>query len=68
MLKNVIKGTFYQQQLTKVPYDYTGSLERVEKVIRYRTGSTGKEALIRWEGYSSQYDTWLRVEDIADFI
>jgi hypothetical protein len=68
LLKQPVKGTFYEQQLTKVPYDYTGGLQRIEKVVRYRTGSVGKEALIRWKGYAPSYDTWLRVEDIADFV
>jgi len=68
LLKQHVKGTFYEQQLTKIPYDYTGGLQRVEKVIRYRNGVTGKEALIRWKGYAPSYDTWLRVEDIADHI
>jgi hypothetical protein len=52
LLKQEIKGTFYEQQLTKIPYDYTGDLEKVEKVVRYRKGVTGKEALVRWKGYS----------------
>jgi hypothetical protein len=68
LLKQVIKGTFYEQQLTKVQYDYTRDLERLEKVVRYRKGVTGKEALVRWKGYSPQYDTWLRVEDIANYV
>ena len=68
MLREEIKGTFYEQQLTKIPSDYTGGLERVEKVIRYRQGSSGKEALVRWKGYAPKYDTWLRVQDIADFV
>ena len=67
-MKQEIKGTFYSQQLTTVPYDYTGGLKSVEKVIRYRQGATGKEALVRWKRYAPKYDTWLSVEDIADFI
>jgi hypothetical protein len=68
LLKQEIKGTFYSQQLTTVPYDYTDGLKSVEKVIRYRQGVTGKEALVRWKGYAPKYDTWLSVEDIADYI
>jgi transposase InsO family protein len=68
LLRNVIKGTFYEQQLTKIAYDYTGGLQRVEKVLRYRVGENGREALIRWKGYSTKYDTWLHVEDISDFL
>jgi transposase InsO family protein len=68
LLKNEINGTFYSQQLINVPYDYTGGLQRIEKVVRYRNPTSGKEALIRWKGYSAKYDTWLRVKDIAEYI
>jgi len=68
LLKNKINGSFYTQQLTKVPYDYTNDMQKIEKVVRYRKGTSGKEALIRWKGYSRKYDTWLHVEDIADYV
>ena len=68
LLKRDIKGTFYEQQLTKVPYDYTSDMQRIKKVVKYRQGDSGKEALIRWEGYSPSYDTWLRVQDIVKYV
>jgi transposase InsO family protein len=68
LLKNEIKGTFYEQQLIKVPYDYTSDMQMIKRVMRYRKGASGKEALIRWEGYSPSYDTWLRVQDIVKYV
>jgi hypothetical protein len=68
LLKKHVLGTFYEQQLTKVPYDYTSDMQRIKKVVRYQNGDSGKEALIRWEGYAPQYDTWLRVQDMTKYV
>jgi hypothetical protein len=67
LLKEELNGSFYEQQLIKVTYNNEG-LFRIEQVLRYRKTAKGKEALIRWQGYPSKFDTWLDVEGIVDYV
>jgi hypothetical protein len=67
LLKEVLNGSFYEQQLVKVNYN-TSTMFRIEKVVRYRKTDKGKEALVRWQGYPTKFDTWLGVEGIVDYV
>lgn len=55
----MVEGTFYEQELqrTKNPDVYL-----VEKIIRKR----GNLVLVRWDGYSSEFDTWEKASSIYD--
>ena len=52
----VLDGSFYPSQLLKT--DQT--IYRIEKVVRRRVNKTTgkKQMLIRWSGYSPDFDTW----------
>lgn len=64
--KEEIKGSFYENELQPVsmPDD---ALYKVEKILRYRTRQGTREALVRWLGYTSKFDTWINAADIEDY-
>ena len=47
--------TFYQEEVQKVKPD----LYRVENVLRTRTRNGVKETLVKWLGYTSDYNSWI---------
>ncbi|KAI9297912.1 hypothetical protein K502DRAFT_53341 [Neoconidiobolus thromboides FSU 785] len=49
----------YKEDLGEEEYE-------VEKIIKHRDTSRGKEYLIRWKGFSSKHDTWERKANIYD--
>ena len=55
-----IKGSFYQPELLKAKQD----VFIIDKVIRrdYKK----KRALVRWKGYSDDFNTWIPMKDLKD--
>jgi len=62
---NDIAGTVYEPEIRKVTYNK--GLYRVEKVVRRRTRDKVKEALIRWQGYGEDFDSWIPDADVAKY-
>ena len=57
----VVSGTFYENQIKKA---YEQDVYLVEKVLRSGKGGGGKQLLVRWRGWPSNYDSWVSEEDI----
>lgn len=53
-----VKGVFYEPEMVLVTGKDENSVFRVEKIIKDRTRKGVKEVLVRWKGYSSDWDTW----------
>ena len=55
-----IKGSFYEPELLKAKQD----VFRIDKVIRrdYKK----KRALVKWKGYSDDFNTWIPIKDLKD--
>ena len=55
-----IQGSFYEPELLKVTQD----IFRIEKVIRrdYKK----KQALVKWLGYSDDFNSWVSLKDLQD--
>jgi transposase InsO family protein len=57
----VLKGTFYNQELQKVTKQ--GHVYDVETVLRSRRRKVGKrvinEVLVHWKGYPNSHDSWI---------
>ena len=57
-----IKGSFYRQNLVR-------SKQRIyfiEKVLKRRIKKGVKQMLVRWSGYSPEFDSWVQDRDVVD--
>ena len=57
-----IKGSFYEPELLKAKQD----VFRIDKVIKrdYKK----KQALVKWSGYSDDFNSWLKFKDLKKHI
>lgn len=55
--KKVLKGGFYQQELS---HSKTGEVYLIEKVIKRK----GNKLLVRWLGFDKSYDSWIDAQDL----
>ena len=53
-----IKGSFYEPELLKAKKDVL----RIQKVIKRDNKS--KKALIKWKGYSDDFNSWIPLKDL----
>ena len=55
-----IQGSFYEQELLRAKQD----VFRIDKVIRrdYKK----KQALVKWKGYSDEFNTWIPMKDLKN--
>ncbi|XP_068689705.1 uncharacterized protein [Montipora foliosa] len=55
-----IQGSFYEPELLKAKQD----IFRIDKVIRrdYKK----KQALVKWKGYSDEFNSWIPLKDIEN--
>ena len=58
--KEEIKGSFYESELSKAEQE----VFRIDKVIRrdYKK----KQALVKWKGYSDDFNSWIPMRDLSD--
>ena len=65
-LGEVLEGTFYELELQKVtvPFD---KVYRVEAVLKRRTVGRRKEALVKWFGYSSYFNSWIDAKGLVNY-
>ena len=56
--KEEIQGTFYEPELQKT----SQQLFRIEKVIKRRK----KKSLVKWKGYSDDFNSWVNNKDIVN--
>ena len=56
----VIKGTFYREELQKTDQE----VYRIEKIIRKSKG----KALVKWKGYPDEFNSWVPLKDLEKII
>ena len=56
-----IEGSFYEKELQKAKQQTF----RIEKVIR--RDNKKKKALVKWEGYSDKFNSWISFRDLVNF-
>ena len=55
-----IKGSFYEQEMLKA----TQEIFRIDKVIR--RDNKKKQALVKWKGYSDDFNSWVPFSDLRE--
>ena len=62
-----IEGMFYEEQLQKIVLNEAQELYRIDHIVRTKADKKGiKYALVRWLGYSSKFDSWVKHKDIEN--
>ena len=56
-----IKGSFYESELLKAKQE----VFRIEKVLR--RDHKNKKALVKWKGYSNDFNSWVSIKDLEGF-
>jgi transposase InsO family protein len=66
LMDEPIKGTYYEQELQKIPSFNPETHEfRMEKIVRTRTlKGKPKEHLIKWEGYPEKFNSWVKASSV----
>ena len=60
-----ISGRFYENELQKVYVD-ENTTYKIDQIIRKRTRKGNREVLVRWVGYSSKFDSWVKESELID--
>lgn len=62
----IVKGRFYAHELQKVIKDAT-SYWRVERVLKTRGIGTNKEHFVKWKGFPSKFNSWVKEQWMTRF-
>jgi transposase InsO family protein len=57
-----IAGIFYPEEIQPITKD-DKDIFVIEKVIKERQGTQGKEYLVKWKDYPKRYNTWISEDD-----
>lgn len=60
--EEIIRGTFYEQELQKVDLPKT---YRIEKVLKRRTVGRKKQIFVKWIGYPPSFNQWISENHIT---
>jgi transposase InsO family protein len=61
-----ILGSFYENELQKINVD-ENTTYRIEKIIRWRHRRGHREALIKWVGWPSKFNSWIPQNDVINY-
>ena len=61
-----IDGTFYSNELQKVD-PQPERLYTIERVLKKRKKGGKAQVLVRWLGFSHEYDSWIPASDVKRY-
>ena len=59
----IIKGNFYAEEIQKVDRD--DDVYEVEKIVRQKRKDGEVWYLVKWQGYSDDFNSWIRKRDVT---
>jgi hypothetical protein len=60
-----IAGTVYEPEIQKVTYKE--GVYRIEKVLRRSVRDDENEALVKWQGYGDDFNSWIPAADVEKY-
>ena len=62
-----VKGRFYEAELQKVNVaNDSNPIYKIEKILKKRTKRGIKEVLVKWDGWSSKFNSWIAETEVQD--
>ncbi|GFV05404.1 putative uncharacterized transposon-derived protein F54H12.3 [Trichonephila clavipes] len=61
-----LKGRFYESELQKI-HKGSNSFWRIEKVLRTKGIGANKEYFVKWKGFDSRFNSWVRAKWMKGF-
>ena len=63
LLEENVNGTFYEEELQKVPKP---TEFRIESVLRRKTVRGRRQMLVKWIGYPDKFNEWINEEQVVN--
>lgn len=64
LLGENIDGVFYENELQKISLP-TDTKYKIDKILRKRTRRGRSEVFVRWKGYPSKFNSWIRSSELS---
>ena len=65
LLNRKIRGRFYENELQKVTAD-SSTVYKIEKIIKKKKLNKKPGYIVRWVGWSTDFDSWVAEDDVKD--
>ena len=62
----LILGSFYEPQLTKVHKSHIDKTYRIEKIIRTKGRGNSQRLYVKWLNYPASYNSWIKKSDLEN--
>ena len=60
---DTLRGAFYREEVQPIRINK----HYVERVLRHRTRAGVREVFVKWDGWSSNYNTWIKESELSSY-